>query len=49
MDLAMPALPSEVDIRADLQDVCFVPTRRHHRCPRAISAFLWKADTRQCD
>ena len=25
MDLAMPALPSEVDIRADLQDVCFVP------------------------
>jgi hypothetical protein len=25
MDFAMPALPSEVDIRADLQDVCFVP------------------------
>jgi len=24
MDLAMPALPSEVDIRADLQDVCLV-------------------------
>jgi len=28
MDLAMPALPSEVDIRADLQDVCFVPDFR---------------------
>jgi hypothetical protein len=25
MDLAMSALPLEVDIRADLQDVCFVP------------------------
>jgi hypothetical protein len=25
MDLAMPALASELDIRADLQDVCFVP------------------------
>jgi len=27
MDLAMSALPSEADIRAGLQDVCFVPTR----------------------
>jgi len=26
MDLAMSALPSEADIRASLQDVCFVPT-----------------------
>ena len=26
MDLAMSALPSEADIRAGLQDVCFVPT-----------------------
>jgi hypothetical protein len=25
MDLAMSALPSEADIRAGLQDVCFVP------------------------
>ena len=25
MDLAMSALPSEGDIRAGLQDVCFVP------------------------
>ncbi len=26
MDVAMPALPSEADIRTGLQDVCFVPT-----------------------
>jgi hypothetical protein len=26
MDLTMSALPSEADIRAGLQDVCFVPT-----------------------
>jgi hypothetical protein len=26
MDLAMSALPLEADIRAGLQDVCFVPT-----------------------
>jgi hypothetical protein len=25
MDFAMSALPSEADIRAGLQDVCFVP------------------------
>jgi len=25
MDLAMSALPSEADLRAGLQDVCFVP------------------------
>jgi len=48
MDLAMPALPSEVDIRADLQDVCFVH-KATSSMPSAISAFLWKADTRQCD
>jgi hypothetical protein len=28
---------------------CTMHNRRHHRCPSAISAFLWKADTRQCD
>jgi hypothetical protein len=29
MNLAMPALPSEVDIGAGLQDVCFVPMNGH--------------------
>jgi len=32
MDLAMSALPSEADIRAGLQDVCFVP--RHEIAAR---------------
>ena len=40
---------SDSNRNADIPDRQLRATRRHHRCPSAISAFLWKADTRQCD
>jgi hypothetical protein len=40
MDLAMSALPSEADIRAGLQDVCFVPLAEVAVAPYSIKSLV---------